>query len=91
MSDINKGDIKNQLDRVRAEHERLFGEELTRGELAMFFSQLLEYKRRKFIEGALADQGPEALRACLEILDEEVEAQPSVEEALAEAKSKGLA
>lgn len=64
-------DIKEQLDKVRVEHKRLFGEELVKGELNHFFTSLLEYKRRKWIEAALGDKGPEEIIQCLELLDKE--------------------
>lgn len=70
MSSIkSKEDLKGILKRAREEHKRIFGEELSKGELNGFFSSLLEYKRRKWIEGALADNAPEDVIGFLELMD----------------------
>ncbi len=65
-----KQELKTQLDKVRAAHLKIFGEELPDGELNYFFTSLLEFKRRKWIEGSLGDHGPEELRLFIELLDE---------------------
>lgn len=65
-----KADLAESIKRVREEHKRVFGEELPKGELNHFFSSLLEFKRRKWIESSLGDHTPEELLLMLEALDE---------------------
>lgn len=69
-NDSKRADLRAVLKRAREEHERVFGEELVAGELNHFFSSLLEFKRRKWIEASLGDHGPEELRMMLELVEE---------------------
>lgn len=66
-----KEELRAILKRARETHKAIYGEELSIGELNHFFSSVLEYKRRKFIEGALGDHLPEEIITFLQLVDEE--------------------
>jgi hypothetical protein len=70
MTFKTKQELKTIMERARAEHKRIFGEELSIGELNHFFSSVLEFKRRKWLEAALSDHPPEEIMGYLEVLDE---------------------
>lgn len=66
-----RAELEAIVKRAREEHKRIFGEELAMGELNHFFTSLLEFKRRKWIEAALGDFEPEEIITFIEVVDDE--------------------